>query len=197
MRRMIEAVVSVAMMMVVALGCAGSRGGERAKPRLNRNLDLPAFVLDPPTTEAAPGETFIYGAGQCAVYENEADADLAISTADKLARQKILDVVKNTMASSYRYYAGMAGNANPDVSRAYNNALVTSGVMDLPGVEIVKREYRDGVIYSQARWSKSATNILAVIEGAKEALADEEATRSLAEAKPLWEQLRRELEDAQ
>jgi len=198
MRGMMK-LVAVAACAGLVIGCAGTKkaGLDAAKPRLNTSLQLPDFVLNPQTTKPQQGETFIFGSGECAVYENEADADLAITTADKLARQKILDVVKNKMASGYQYYSSIAGNTNPEVSKAYNNALATSGVMDLPGIEIVKREYRNGVIYSNARWSKSATNILAIIEGAKKSLSNQDATKSISEAQPVWDRLQKDLQNAQ
>ena len=202
MRNTMKLLAAVAVSVLLTAGCAGRRQSmfdEHAKPRLNTGLKLPDFVLNPPTIRTERGETFIYGSGQCAVYINEADADLAITTADNLARQEILSAIETRMASGYQYFNQISGNTNPDVSRAYNNALVTSAARDIPGIEIVKREYTDGVIYSQARWSRSAANVSAVIESVRQELAKSnvEAARSMYEARQVWERLHGDLGSGQ
>lgn len=180
---------------VCGVGCAGRRGIVRQKPRLNMSLDLADYVLNPPVTRLKRGEKACYGTGQCAVYENQADADLAIKTADNLAKQDILSVVTGKIAEVYDYHARIAGNTNPEITRAYQNNLAKENAMDIPGVEIVKREYRKGVIYSQARWSQTATNIRSVIEQAKAIARNDEATRSLSEAEPIWKEMHERLRE--
>jgi len=183
------------VLALLVLNCSSSKEMTQEKPRLNTSLKIPEFVLNPEVSKLENGEKSLKGSGNCAVYENEADPNLAITAADQRARADILRQVSNKMNAEFRDYAGRQGNINPQLDNALKSGIITESKLDLPGIEIMKREYLGGVIYSNARWSTSAEHVRYAIESAQKAMQNEEATRSLYNAQQMWDKMEKDIKE--
>ena len=170
------------VMMTMALVACGS-----SKPQ--NDSDVPDFVLNPPKAKG-----IIYGTG----ISQQESAQLAKTTADSRARQEIAKVLSTKVSSMLEDFMGqLALGENAEVTESVRSVTRSMTKIELVGVEIEKREFIDGTMYSLAKYNLDGEMRKMIKSQVEKALTSKEALLSQFRAKQGFEALDKELSKLQ
>jgi hypothetical protein len=172
-------ILSVATLAIALSACGGS------KPRVDVK-DMPEWVMNPPKSKGV-----IYGTG----IAEQGSLQLAKEAADLRAKKEIAAVMGGKVNAMLKDYLRQAAIGEP----AEQNELVESVTrsltdLELVGVEIEKREYINGKMYSLAKYSIDGGLAAELRKAANKALVSKEALLADFRAKQGFEELDRQVE---
>lgn len=188
MRRLMSFVVCAGIVFGGLMGCAATKSANPATENDSHmnDSDMPDFVLNPPK-EAG----FIFGTG----IAEQKSPQLAKETADLRAKKEIAAVLSTKIGSMLKDYLGQAGiGTQAEVTEAVSSTTRAISEVELVGVQIEKRDYKSGKMYSLAKYPLDDSFKQMIAASVTSALSSKEALLSQFRAKQGFEELDKELD---
>jgi hypothetical protein len=158
------------------VSCGGS------KPKNDSNI--PDYVLNPPKEAGV-----IYGTG----IAKKESAQLAKETADLRAKKEIAAVLGQRVSNLMKDFMGESGINHPEVTEFVQSVTKAVSDVDLIGVEIVRRDFVKGNMYSLAKYKLDGEMRKLIQDQVQKSLTSREALLSEFRAKQGFDELDKEL----
>ncbi len=174
------ALIATLPLMFVVIGCGGR------KTQTNQSSDLPDIVLNPPQ---APG--YIFGTG----IAEQRSVQLAKETADLRAKKEVAKVISQKVSSMLKDFMGQSGmGEDAEVTEFVQSVSKALTDLELVGCAIERREYKNGKMYSLAKYPLDEKARQLISGETKKAMTSDEAMLSAFRAKQGFENLDDELQ---
>ena len=168
-----------ALMAIFLLSACSS-----SKPQ--NDSDIPDFVLNPPTEKGS-----LFGTG----IADQQSSQLAKETADLRAKKEIAKVLSQKVSNLMKDFMSQIGMGEHPETTEYVQSITKSVTdMELNGVQIVRRDYIKGKMYSLAKFSFDNQAMEMIQKMAEQKMASKNALLSEFRAKKGFEELNAELE---
>jgi hypothetical protein len=188
MRKSIGVVVACAM-VIGMVGCGGGQAVRQQKIELQKELKLPAAWINPPVENPKAREGYLFGTGSYGVRIDDPDPGFAKTMADERARVEIQKTLQNTVASSVKDHYARAGHTRSSAEEAAKAASVSIGAFDVSGSEVYRREFKEGILYSFARFPLDPQRREELLGLLREGIVNREAQSNEQSAEKEWEML--------
>jgi len=166
--------------LVLLTGC----GGNKAQAPVNES-DVPDFVLNPPRQQGV-----LFGTG----IAEQQSMQLAKETADLRAKKEIAKVLGQKVSNLMKDFMGQAGLGDgAEVTEFVQSVSKSVTNVDLVGVTIERREYKNNKMYSLARYPLDGEVQKLIKKIVNDELTSREALLSQFRAKQGFEELEKEL----
>lgn len=171
-------ILSVFFLSLLFVACGGGN------PPVNES-GAPDFVLNPPVEKGV-----IFGTGMA----QKASQQLAKETADLRAKKEIAKVLGEKVSTLMKDFMGESGiGETAEVTEFVQSVTKSVSNVELIGVEIVRRDYIDGTMYSLAKYSLDGEMRKQIESTVTKNLSSRQALLSEFRAKQGFEELDREL----
>ncbi len=181
----IIAVIAIAVLS----GCAG-RTSINMDKQLNKSMKFPQSWFNTRVENSKERKGYIFGEGAFAVMKTDRDPYFAKAQADFRAQQSILRTLSSMVVAEISDYQSSYGEINQEGEDAAKQAAVAMSVLDLSGTEVIKREFIDGRLFSQARYPLSPANRSKILNAVKSGIFGSDAQRSKDAAEQKWGPMR-------
>ena len=174
--------VAIALLSVsLVVGC----GGKLSQKPVNES-DVPDFVLNPPKQKGV-----LYGTG----LSEQRSMQLAKETADLRARKEIATILSSKVSTMIKDYLGQAGiGTEAEVTELTQSVTRSISELELTGVTIERREYKNNKMYSLAKLSLDNSMKDLITKAVNSSFSSKEALLSQFRAKQGFEELDKQLE---